>query len=337
METVEQTKLRILREAVQDNIQGVHRIKATAPAQRKGFFPLWLWATFLIPGVTYLLAPSQGISTGNRSLPNAAGVESTARPLPSTSEQPSEDEVLRGTPRPLNRAVVPLAIKRVIIDPGHGGKQHGAISDSGVSEKEITLDIALRLRRLMEKSPFEVLLTRQSDQTLPLDKRVAFANENRADVFVSIHVNWMEPREIRALETYHVGPSNDPAILELATTENRDSGYSMADYRRLLEKTYLDARRHESYLLANTVNANLFQSLKTANPELENRGVKMAPFVVLLGTQMPAILVEVSALSNEEDVILLTNADYREKIALALFNGIHAYAKSLNGAARKGS
>lgn len=337
METVEQTKLRILREAVQDNIEGVHRIKAKAPARRNLFFPLWLWATFLIPGVAYLSVPSQRISTGNHSLPNSAGVESTARPLSSTPEQPSEDEVLRGTPRPLNRAVVPLAIKRVIIDPGHGGKQHGATSDSGVSEKEITLDIALRLRRLMEKSPFEVLMTRQSDQTLPLGKRVAFANENRADVFVSIHVNWMEPREIRPLETYYVGPSDDPAILELATSENHDSGYSMADYRRLLEKTYLDARRHESHLLAKTVNATLFQSLNAVNPELENRGVKMAPFVVLLGTQMPAILVEVSALSNEEEVNLLTNGDYREKIALALYNGIHAYAKNLNGTARKGS
>jgi len=337
MDKVEQTKLRILREVVQDNIEGVHRIKAKAPARRNLFFPLWLWATFLIPGVAYLSVPTQGISTGNHSLATSAGMESTARPLPSTPEQPSEDEVLRGTPRPLNRAVVPLAIKRVIIDPGHGGKQHGATSDSGVSEKEITLDIALRLRRLMEKSPFEVLMTRQSDQTLLLGKRVAFANENRADVFVSIHVNWMEPREIRPLETYYVGPSEDPAILELATSENHDSGYSMADYRRLLEKTYLDARRHESHLLAKAVNANLFQSLKTVNPELENRGVKMAPFVVLLGTQMPAILVEVSALSNEEEVNLLTNGDYRGKIALALYNGIHAYAKSLNGAARKGS
>ena len=337
METVEQTKLRILREVVQDNIEGVRRIKAKAPARRNFSPPLWLWATFLISGVAYLSVPTQGISTGNHSLPNSAGVESTARPLPPAPDQPSEDEVLQGTPHPLNRAVVPLAIKRVIIDPGHGGKQHGAISDSGVSEKEITLDIALRLRRLMEKSPFEVLMTRQSDQTLPLGKRVAFANENRADVFVSIHVNWMEPREIRPLETYYVGPSDDPAIVKLATSENRDSGYSMADYRRLLEKTYLDARRHESHLLAKTVNANLFQSLNTVNPELENRGVKMAPFVVLLGTQMPAILVEVSALSNEEEVNLLTNGDYREKIALALYNGIHAYAKNLNGAARKGS
>jgi len=332
MEKVEQTKLRILREAVQDNIEGVHGIKAKAPARRKVLIPLWLWATFLIPGVAYLLLPSQGISTAVHSLPNSAGVESTARPLP---PQPSADEVLQGAPRPLNRAVVPLAIKRVIIDPGHGGKQPGATSDSGVSEKEITLDIALRLRRLMEKSPFEVLMTRQSDQTLPLDKRVAFANENRADVFVSIHVNWIEPREIRPLETYHVGPSDDPAILELATSENRDSGYSMADYRQLLEKTYLDARRHESRLLAKTVNANLFQSLKTVNPELENRGVKMAPFVVLLGTQMPAILVEVSALSNEEEVSLLTNGDYREKIALALFKGIHAYANISTAPLRK--
>ena len=131
--------------------------------------------------------------------------------------------------------------------PGHGGKQHGAISESGVSEKDITLDIALRLRRLMENAPFEVLMTRQTDESSSLEKRVDFANTNNADLFVSIHVNWMEPREIRPLETYYVGATNDPAVIKLASIENRDSGYSLADYRRLLEKIYLDTRRDESY------------------------------------------------------------------------------------------
>ena len=139
-------------------------------------------------------------------------------------------------PHPLSRTVLPLSIKTIVIDPGHGGKQTGAISDSGMSEKEITLDVALRLRRLMEKSPFEVFLTRQTDQTIPLEKRVAFANSKNAVLFVSIHVNWMEPRDIRGLETYFVGPSDDPATLNLASMENRESNYSFADYRRILEK-----------------------------------------------------------------------------------------------------
>jgi N-acetylmuramoyl-L-alanine amidase len=233
--------------------------------------------------------------------------------------------------------VLPLSVKRIIIDPGHGGKQHGAISESGVSEKDITLDIALRLRRLMENAPFEVIMTRETDDTLSLEKRVAFANANNADLFVSIHVNWMEPREVRPLETYYVGASDDPAVIKLASIENRDSGYALADYRRMLEKIYFDARRDESHRLAKTINAELYQSLSQINPELENRGVKMAPFAVLIGTQMPAVLAEVSCLSNEDDVKLLTNPDYREKIAQALLRGLRSYATSLNGSEKKGS
>jgi len=336
METVEETKLRILREAIQENIDGSRGIKARAPARRRSILTLLLFSMFIVSAVAYLLAPSQVISTGKLNPPVLPSMEAAGRPQPAANPAAQQEPSL-DAPRPLDRGVVPLTIRRVVIDPGHGGRQTGAISESGVSEKEITLDIALRLRRLMEQGSFEVMMTRQTDQTIPLEKRVAFANDNRADIFVSIHVNWVEPREIRPLETYYIGPSDDPATLKLATMENRDSAHSMSDYRRLLEKIYLDTRRDESRMLAKTINANLYGSLKTINPELENRGVKMAPFVVLVGTQMPAILVEVSSLSNEEEVSLLTDADYREKIASALHNGIRAYANSLNGFGRKGS
>jgi N-acetylmuramoyl-L-alanine amidase len=236
----------------------------------------------------------------------------------------------------LDKNAVPLTIKRIIIDPGHGGES-GAISESGVMEKEITLDVALRLRRLMEKEPYEILLTRQTDQLVPLDRRVAFANENKGDLFVSIHVNSMEPKSIRALETYYVGPTDDPATLKLASIENKDSGYSLSDYKQILEKIYVDARHEESRALAKTIQAQLHHSLKPANPGLENRGVKSAPFVVLIGTQMPAILVEISVLSNEEEVKLLTKEHYRENIALALLQGIKSYARNFNVPERKGN
>lgn len=330
METVEQTKLRILREAIQSNVGGTRVVSAPKPqVQPKAIFPVWLWASLLIASIAYLAVPSLVVSRGKDSSSNPAATDIAARshllkaatPLPAPSR--------------INRSVLPLSVKRIVIDPGHGGKQHGAISESGVSEKDITLDIALRLRGLMEDVPFEVLMTRHSDETLPLEKRVAFANANNADLFVSIHVNWMEPREIRPLETYYVGATNDPAVIKLAGIENRDSGYSLADYRRLLEKIYLDTRRDESYTLAKTINTELYQSLSQINPELENRGVKMAPFAVLVGTQMPAVLAEVSCLSNEDDVKLLTNADYREKIAQALLRGILSYAKNLNGSEKK--
>jgi N-acetylmuramoyl-L-alanine amidase len=147
----------------------------------------------------------------------------------------------------------------------------------------------------------------------------------------------MNPREIRPLETYYVGPSDDPGTIQLASLENRESGYSMSEYRKLLDQVYLDTRRDESRRLAKTINQELYRSLSQINPVLENRGVKMAPFIVLVGTEMPAILVEVSCLSNEDEVKLLTSPDYREKIALALLKGIRSYADSLNGSNRKGS
>ena len=133
------------------------------------------------------------------------------------------------------------------------------------------------------------------------------------------------------------GPTDDPAVIHLASLENRESGYSLADYRQLLEKVYIHTRRDESHRLAETIHTELYYALREINPELDNRGVKTAPFIVLVGTQMPAILVEVSCLSNEDEVKLLTSPDYREKIALALLKGIRSYADNLNGADRKGS
>jgi N-acetylmuramoyl-L-alanine amidase len=238
-------------------------------------------------------------------------------------------------PQRLARAVLPLPIKRIVLDPGHGGAQVGALADSGASEKEITLDLALRLRRLLQDASFEVLLTREADVTMSLEQRVAFANARRADVFVSIHVNWISRRDVRPVETYHVGPTDDPAVLKLAGAENRESGYSLGAYRRLLEKIYIDERRDESRALARTINAELFRALSAVNPGLENRGVKMAPFAVLVGTEMPAILVEVSCLSNENEAELLTTDDYRARIAAALLRGIRSYSRELDGVAKK--
>ena len=330
---VAETKLRILREAIRSNVEVVRSGRVKPKALLKRMPPLWLWGSLLVASITYLAVPSLVVSRGKEPSSNTTGVDTTRA-------SPVDGDVMKAavplsTPSRLNRVVLPLTVKRIVIDPGHGGKQHGAISESGVSEKDITLDIALRLRRLMENGSLEVFMTLEADETLPLEKRVAFANANNADLFVSIHVNWMEPREIRPLETYYVGATNDPTVIKLASIENRDSGYSLADYRRLLDKIYLDTRREESHRLAKAINGELYQSLSQINPELENRGVKMAPFAVLIGTQMPAVLAEVSCLSNEDDVKLLTNADYREKIAQALLRGIVSYANNLNGSEKK--
>lgn len=336
MENLEQTKLRLLRAAIQENIDGARRIRATSSALPKRVVPVWLGSFFLIATLLYVFGPSHVVSTGTASSPETSKIKRT-NPLSPVEDQALEPEIPLSAPRPLSRAVLPLSVKKIMIDPGHGGRQHGAISESGVSEKEITLDLALRLRRLLEKDSFEVVLTRGTDQTLSLVDRVALANANSGDILVSIHVNWMAPREVRALETYYVGPTEDPAVVKLASTENRESGYSLSDYRQLLEKVYIHARRDKSRRLAKTIHTELYRTLGHINPALEDRGVKMAPFVILIGTQMPAILVEVSCLSNEDEVRLLTNADYRENIALPLYRGIRAYANRLDGSDRKGS
>jgi N-acetylmuramoyl-L-alanine amidase len=328
-ERLADTKLRLVREAIGDNIQ--HRRRARRPAEvLPGYLlPPWVAGFFLIASLVYVGMPS--------SAPTRGWVASAATPRATLTESPEyaghqAQDSARGAsvPRRLNQAVLPLSVNRIVLDPGHGGAQSGAISDSGVSEKEITLDIARRLRRLLEEASFEVLMTREDDETVPLDKRAVFANSNRADLFVSIHVNWIPHRTVRPLETYFAGPTDDPAALRLASAENRDSGYSLAAYRRLLEKIYLDTRRDESQALARTINVALYRSLSEVNPELENRGVKTAPFAVLIGTEMPAVLVEVSCLSNEADVGLLTKADHREKIAAALLRGIRSYANDLD-------
>jgi N-acetylmuramoyl-L-alanine amidase len=330
MPDISETKTRLLHGAVQDNVailQGTRIIRQRQGARRR--YDLWLLSAVLALGLAYLVGPAlwRGpvwIQTG---LPGTA--VANVEPVP-------ESSVPLSHPRPIDRSAIPLSIKTIVIDPGHGGEP-GATAESGLAEKEITLDVALRLRRYLGQSPFEVLLTRDTDRRISLDQRVAFANERKADLFISIHVNSMEPHTIRALETYYVGPTDDPLTLKLASRENKDSEFSLADYKKILEKIYVDARRDESHGFARAVQGELFRSLKKTNPDLENRGVRTAPFVVLIGTQMPAVLVEIACLSNEEEVQLLTKPDYRENIAVALAQGIRQYADRFNVAARKGS
>lgn len=333
MASVKETKALLLRGVVQDNINVLYGVRNSRVKRRSRRIEIWLSLGVLALAVASFLVPSRVVSTGG---PPPVSVERSPFDLPVASEEPTpESAVLLSPPRPIDRNAIPLAIKTIVIDPGHGGDP-GAISETGVTEKEITLDIALRLRRLMKDSPFEVLLTRESDRRISLDERVAFANKHKADLFISIHVNWMEPHSMRALETYYVGPTDDPATLKLASRENRDSELSLSDYKHILEKIYVDARRDESRALAKSVQSQLYHSLKSKNPQLVNRGVKTAPFVVLIGTEMPAILVEVACLSNEDEVELLTKEDYRESIALALSRGIRNYASRLNTPVAKG-
>src|SRR5262245_18729049 len=328
-----ETKAQLLRGVVQDNVDLLYGVRRIRVHQRRSQIRLWLMLGLLIAVTTLFTVFSQ---VGSKASAPLASVERVSLQAPVTPlDQTPESAAPLDHPQPIDRNAIPLSIKTIVIDPGHGGEP-GAIADSGVAEKDITLDVALRLRRLLQDEPFEVLLTRDTDRRLSLDKRVAFANEHKADLFISIHVNWMEPHSVRALETYYVGPTDDPATLKLASRENKESDYSLSDYKQILEKIYVDARRDESRSLARAVQSQLYYSLKPKNPQLVNRGVKTAPFVVLIGTQMPAVLVEIACLSNNDEVQLLTKEDYRENIALALLRGIRGYAHSLNTPVAKG-
>jgi N-acetylmuramoyl-L-alanine amidase len=233
-------------------------------------------------------------------------------------------------PTPIDLAVLPLGVKKIVVDPGHGGKDAGTSVPGGLTEKEVTLDIGLRLRRLLEQAGFEVVMTRDKDEAVPLRQRTALANAQGADLFVSIHLNWIDRSQARGMETYYLGATEDPELLQLAAQENRDSGYSLGDFRKLLDGIYLSMRRDESRRLAETIQRTLVKSLRPKHPAVSNRGVKTAPFAVLVGTEMPAILAEVACLSNAEEAQLLATPPYRQEIAQALVQGIRAYAQALN-------
>jgi N-acetylmuramoyl-L-alanine amidase len=332
MRSLENTKRQMIREAIQTNLE--NRAAKVRHKRLRWQIRRWAWASLM--SVTAVLAISPFVISRGKTSSNIAGNANTAIANHVFDQRTAEPPVPVTPPGDVNLSVLPLSVKRIVIDPGHGGDQPGAISSTGLAEKDVTLDIALRLRQLMKQSPFEVLMTRETDQTVTLANRVGFANSKKADLFVSIHINWLQPRLVRPLETYYVGATKDPQDLQLASLENRQSGYSLSEYRQLLEKVYLDVRRSESRALAETVEAELYRSLKPLNPKLDDRGVKTAPFAVLVGTEMPAVLAEVSSLSNDEDDKLLRDEQYRQKIAVALFEGINKYAKNLNSSGKRG-
>jgi N-acetylmuramoyl-L-alanine amidase len=235
-------------------------------------------------------------------------------------------------PEPLVPAVIPVDVSRIAIDPGHGGIDGGTSLGYGLMEKDLTKDIANRLARLLTTARWEVVITRQDDDAVSLSQRAEIANAASADLFLSIHVNWLPDRTARGFETYFLGPTDDPFLRRLAAIENRDSGFALADYRELLQGIYADVRHDQSRQLAEEIQKQLFDTLRVDNPDIVARGVMTAPFAVLVTTDMPAVLVEVACLSNDREARLLALPHYRQRIAEALFSGITHYVTTLNGA-----
>jgi N-acetylmuramoyl-L-alanine amidase len=239
-------------------------------------------------------------------------------------------------PQALAPVTAALGIGKIVLDPGHGGNDSGARAAQGIFEKEITLDIARALRGFLRSEKYEVVMTRESDAFVSLRRRAQLANAERGDLFVSIHVNSVPSRDCHAVETYYLGPADDPRAEQLAGKENRDSGYHLADFRRLLEGVYVNVRQQESRKLAHVVQQELVAVLGDSNPAIRDKGVRSAPFLVLVATESPGILAEVSCMSNEEEAGRLAEPAFRQRIARALFLGIHAYADARNRVARLG-
>ena len=319
---IERVKRRMLRQAVAENLDVIRGVPPRALRPGTRVWRLWMRRASMI-GLPLMLAGSSFIiANGNGSEPMLTRMSV----LPTTKRaQPIAPEA-RNTAERVTSSAFPLAVRRVVLDAGHGGTDPGATA-ANVLEKEITLDIGRRLRTLLEANGFDVVVTRDADRTIALRDRALLANESKSDIFVSIHVNALEKHtESRGIETYYLGTTNDPKLTELAARENRVSGYSVSDMRALLEDVYADARRDESHELATAVQKQLFATLRKDDAGLENWGVKRAPFIVLASTDMPAVLAEVGCISNEKESAMLRRPEYRQKIAAALYAGIRAYA-----------
>ena len=224
-----------------------------------------------------------------------------------------------------------LKIKTIMIDPGHGGAASGTVGKMGTKEKDITLDIAKRLQtHLIRSGRYHVVMTREDDSTVSLQKRVALAQEARADLFISIHLNYLPHKPANIIETYYFGPSTDEKTLRLAQKENAGSEYGLSDFKEVMERLGKTLKLQESKEFAESIQPNLFLNSRRDSEDIQNHGVKRAPFVVLLGVDVPAVLAEVSCLSNSEEERELNSESHRENIARYLAAGIFDYLN--NGA-----
>ncbi len=223
-----------------------------------------------------------------------------------------------------------LKIGRIVVDAGHGGHDTGTIGPNGLMEKDLVLDVALRLGKLLQsRMGAEVVYTRDDDTFIPLETRTAIANQNEADLFISIHANSSHDPSARGVETYYLNFTTSADALEVAARENAVSDKSIHELQDLVKKIALKDKIEESREFAADVQQALYGGLATRG--LRNRGVKKAPFIVLIGANMPSILAEISFVSNPADAKRLKTPQYRQKIAESLYHGTAKYVSGLSG------
>jgi N-acetylmuramoyl-L-alanine amidase len=219
-----------------------------------------------------------------------------------------------------------LKVGKIVIDPGHGGKDPGAIGKSGLREKNVTLRISKLLKKsLKKKTGAKVILTRTRDVYIPLEERTAIANTNNADLFISIHVNASPKRKASGIETYYLDVSNDRRTIQVAARENAASAKAVGDLQYILKDLMRTANRNDSSALATNIQNSLVKTLRKKYRGVNANGVKGAPFYVLVRTNMPSILVEVSFISNAKEEKRLKSEKYLEQIALGITEGVLAF------------
>lgn len=266
-----------------------------------------------------------------------------SKPKPPSQKPPAEDKVVtppskaKPAPKPPKTpAPVPdpslaqqlgLSVKTIVIDPGHGGKDPGAVSKAR-QEKQIVLNLSKTLRDILVKKGYKVRLTRETDVFLPLRKRTQFATNQKADLFISIHTNASFSAKAAGIETYYLALASDESARITAMRENAGAEYNMKELDALVGRILKESKSTESRRLAELIQAQL-----ASGKQVKNRGVKHAPFVVLIGTKVPAVLVEVGFISNPTEGKKLTTKAYQRQLATSIAKGIEQYIKNLPPAA----
>ena len=286
--------------------------------------------------------PAAALTTGSTVAPTvgpretpAQAIDSAAppdaKPIPArpiTAPPPALPSVNRDGSFSLARQLG-LGIARIVIDAGHGGHDPGA-SANGLSEAELTLDVAVRLAKLLQKQPgVEVVMTRSADVFIPLEERTAIANREGADLFLSIHANASRNPKAHGVETYYLNFATNPEAEAVAARENAGSAQTMHRLPEIVKAIALNNKLDESRDFASIVQRAMVRRLATRNKTLRDLGVKQAPFVVLIGAAMPSVLAEISFVTHKQEGALLKTGAYRQHIAEALFDAVQRYQQSL--------
>jgi len=225
-----------------------------------------------------------------------------------------------------------LKIGRIVIDAGHGGHDTGTIGPTGLMEKDLCLDVALRLGKIVQQRlpGADIVYTRSDDTFIPLEERTRIANDAKADLFISIHANSSQDHAARGIETYYLNLKGTAEAMEVASRENAVSQQGVHELEDLVKRIARTEKIDESREFAEDIQDSLSKRIQKTSKTVKNRGVRKAPFVVLIGADMPSILTEISFLSNPSDEQLLKKPDYRQRVAEGLYQGVASYLQSLN-------